>query len=143
MENPQSLDEIIVSKMTEASTLTSVKFTQACQVGVLFWGAQDNVYDPAQGIDNVIPFYPNRSVIRNMYADGLESMNVLRQIEIEKAEEIGIIDRMMNQVRTQWTMEKLAKIVRKRFEQKLMTGEMKVRTDKAFEVAPGKFRRPF
>lgn len=142
-ENKQSLDEVIVAKISESSTLSAVRFTQACQVGVLFWGGQKKVNDPANGIDNFPPFFPNRSVIRDMYAEGIASINVLKEIEVQKAEEIGIIDRMMHQVRAQWTMEKLARIIQKRYEADMMPMDLVIKSDRSFEVAEGMFRRKF
>jgi hypothetical protein len=142
-ENKQSLDEVIVAKISESSTLSAVRFTQACQVGVLFWGGQKKVYDKENGIDNFPPFFPNRSVIRDMYAEGLATINVLKEIEVQKAEEIGIIDRMMHQVRAQWTMEKLARIIQKRYEADMMPMDLVIKSDRSFEIAEGMFRRKF
>ena len=142
-EEKQSLDEVIVAKISESSTLSPVRFTQASQLGVIFWGAQENVYDPANGLDNVPPFFPNRSVIREMYVENLATIDVLKEIEVAKAEELGIIDRMMHQVRAQWTMEKLARIIHKRHELKDMPLELKLRADKALEFADGMYRRKF
>jgi hypothetical protein len=69
-ENKQSLDEVIVAKISESSTLSAVRFTQACQVGVLFWGGQKKVYDKETGIDNFPPFFPNQRAQRDRSAEG-------------------------------------------------------------------------
>jgi len=139
----KALKDMLLSKQIESGVESTVKFRMCSQNTIMFLGAEKGVYDPDKGVDNMPPWPPDRRAIRDIYLKELTPLKILRSAELQSAEKSGAIDRLVSQVHTMQTVEKLARIIRVQFQSGKLTGDQRVSGEKVLEVADGMFRRKF
>lgn len=67
----------------------------ACKKIILVLGAHTRIQDKDQDINNKLPIQPNRNIIRKIYAKGITPITVLQSGIIQRAEEEGLINRIV------------------------------------------------
>lgn len=67
----------------------------ACKKIILVLGAHKRIQDKDQDINNKLPIQPNRNIIRKIYAKGITPITVLQSGIIQRAEEEGLINRIV------------------------------------------------
>jgi hypothetical protein len=132
---------LILGQQVKSAGESVSKFRMACQNTIIFLGADKCLAESK--LSNVPPWLPDRQYIREMYLKDLTTLDILQTAELQHAEKDGTIDRLMSQVHTQMTVERMAEIVKALFEKGGLTSEQKATVKKSAEVAEGMYRRPF
>lgn len=67
----------------------------ACKKIILVLGSHKKIQDTQKDINNELPLQPNRDITRKRYAKSISPMTVLQSGVIQRAEEEGIIDKIL------------------------------------------------